>query len=405
MSALGSGAPLTGPRRGGASATGHVILVRTAATGGATRADVASDLAPLFTHKLSPADWRRLAEKEIGHLIGHGLVAETKGRLALTETGAAAAARFLGQKTLNPAPWPELRDIALIAKGLGLEKETAARLKPLARIEGLRTLIVQKAFGLSVKKNPPPTKLRAQLAVVALERAFGNRIKAGFGKGSALSAKAGRLLAGQLSQNPRAFATDAKLISELAVEHVGARESTLEGLRLGVLRGLGAHALEQGATEIPTLDAERPGSERPGSERSGSERQAMPTRVAALAPALSTAANDIAPAALKAPTQPASRPDLQEFARAVKKAAAARAEGWSGSRKAFISHVWDAIRANQPSWQVSEIEFKCMLAEAHRLGALVLANADLKDKKSIKEFESSAVPYKNTVWHFVRVEE
>ena len=33
------------------------------------------------------------------------------------------------------------------------------------------------------------------------------------------------------------------------------------------------------------------------------------------------------------------------------------------------------------------------------------ANADLKDKKSIKELESSAVPYKNTVWHFVRVEE
>ena len=37
--------------------------------------------------------------------------------------------------------------------------------------------------------------------------------------------------------------------------------------------------------------------------------------------------------------------------------------------------------------------------------AVVLANADLKDKKSMKDLESSAVPYKNTVWHFVRVEE
>jgi hypothetical protein len=388
MSALGSGAPLTGPRRGGASATGHLILVRTAASGGATRTEVASDLAPFFTHKLSPADWRRLAEKEIGLLIANGLVAETRSRLALTETGALAAARFLGQKTLTPGSWPELRDIALVAKGLGLEKETAARLKPLARVEGLRTLIVQKAFGLSVKKNPPPTKLRAQLAVVALERAFGNRIKAGFGKGSALSAKAGRLLAGQLSQNPRAFATDAKLIAELAAEHAGARESTLDGLRLGILRGLGAHALEQGSAEIATPEA---------------ERSVMPTRVTEPASALAPAANDTVPATPKA--VPSPRPDLSEFARAVKKAAASRAEGWSGSRKAFISHVWDAIRINQPSWQVSEIEFKCMLAEAHRLGALVLANADLKDKKSIKEFESSAVPYKNTVWHFVRVEE
>lgn len=388
MSALGSGAPLAGPRRGGASATGHLILVRLAATGGASRAEVAADLAPLFTHKLSPADWRRLAEKETGLLVAGALAVETKGRLSLTEAGNLAVARYLGQKSYEPRPWPELRDIALVAKGLGIEKETPARLKPLARVEGLRTLIVQKAFGLSVKKNAPPTKLRAQLAVVALERAFGNRIKAGFGKGSALSAKAGRLLAGQLSQSPRAFQTDAKLIAELAAERAGATEATLEALRAGILRGLGARALEASATESAACEAERPA--------------AMPVRVTAPA-ALRPAANDPTPVA-ESPPRPL-RPDLSEFARAVKKAAAARAEGWAGSRKAFISHVWDAIRAGQPTWQVSEIEFKCMLAEAHRAGALVLANADLKDKRSIKDLESSAVPYKNTVWHFVRVDE
>ncbi|WP_295555718.1 hypothetical protein [uncultured Hyphomicrobium sp.] len=386
MSALGSGAPLAGPRRKGASATGHLILVRVAAAGGATRAEVATDLAPLFTHKLSPADWRRLAEKEIGLLIAGGLAVETKSRLAPTDTGASATARYLGLKSWEPRPWPELRDVALIAKGLGLEKETAARLKPLARVEGLRTLIVQKAFGLSVKKNAPPTKLRAQLAVVALERAFGNRIKAGFGKGSALSAKAGRLLAGQLSQNPRAFATDAKLVSELASECAGAADSTLEALRTGILRGLGARALE--ASEGTPAETEAPA--------------VMPVRVATPVQ-LQPAANDQAPTAASPPKS--LRPDLAEFARAVKSAAATRAEGWAGSRKAFISHVWEAIRAGQPSWQVSEIEFKCMLAEAHRLGALVLANADLKDKKSMADIESSAVPYKNTVWHFVRVDE
>lgn len=386
MSALGSGAPLAGPRRGTASAIGHLVLVRLAASGGATRAEVGADLAPLFTHKLSPADWRRLAEKEIGQLIASGLAVETKTRLAPTEAGATAVARYLGQKSYEPKPWQELRDMALVAKGLGLEKETAARLKPLARVEGLRTLIVQKAFGLSVKKNPPPTKLRAQLAVIALERAFGNRIKAGFGKGSALSAKAGRLLAGQLSQNPRAFPTDAKLIAELAVECAGGKDTTLEGLRIGVLRGLGARALEAAnAAEAAPPPA------------------VMPVRVTAPTAAMRPAANDLKPAAEAPPKS--SRPDLPEFARAVKQAAAARAEGWSGSRKAFISHVWDSIRASQPSWQVSEIEFKCMLAEAHRLGALVLANADLKDKKSMKDLENSAVPYKNTVWHFVRVDE
>lgn len=384
MSARGSGAPVAGPRRTGASATGCLILVRVAASSGATRADVAADLAPCFTHKLSPADWRRLAERETGQLVASGLVAESKSRLSVTEAGADVAARYLGQKALEPKSWAELRDVALIAKGLGLERETAARLKPLARVEGLRALIVQTAFGLSIKKNVPPTKLRAQLAVVALERAFGNRVKAGFGKGSALSASAGRMLAGQLSQSPRAFATDAKLIAELAAENAGAADTSLEGLRIGVLRGLGARALEVGATET---DAPR-----------GVSR---PVRVAPEAP-LAPAANDTAPV-----TEPArgGRLDLAGFASAVQKAAASRAEGWPGNRKAFISHVWQAIRDREASWQLSEIEFKCMLAEAHRAGALVLANADLKDKKNMAELESSAVPYKNTVWHFVRVEE
>jgi len=115
------------------------------------------------------------------------------------------------------------------------------------------------------------------------------------------------------------------------------------------------------------------------------------------------AANDRAPPARASPAP--LRPDLAEFARTVKTAAAGRAEGWPGSRKAFISHVWETLRTTKPSWGLSEIEFKCMLAEAHRAGALVLANADLKDKTRIREIELSAVPYKNIVWHFVRVEE
>lgn len=386
MSALGNGAPLAGSRRGGATAIGHLILARLATPNGASRAQVTSDLAPLFTHKLSSADWRRLAEKEIGRLIATGLVLEGKSRLVPSEEGHAVVARYLGRKTCEPQPWPELRDIALVAKALGVEKETAERLRMLARLEGLRTVIVQKAFGLPLRRNVPPTKLRAQLAVVALEQAFGNRIKAGFGKGSALSAKAGRLLAGQLSKNPRAFATDAKLIAELAAEHAGARDATLEGLRTGILRGLGARALEAAAAEAETA-----------------ERTAMPVLVAA-APALKPAANDPEPAA-KAPPPGPARPNLAEFARAVKQAAAERAEGWAGSRKAYISHVWETIRQSRPNWEVSEIEFKCMLAEAHRAGALILANADLKDKRSREALESSAIPYKNTVWHFVRVEE
>ena len=53
----------------------------------------------------------------------------------------------------------------------------------------------------------------------------------------------------------------------------------------------------------------------------------------------------------------------------------------------------------------TEIEFKCMLAEEHRLGRLVLATADLKDKRNLLALEASVIAYKNTVWHFLRVED
>ena len=45
-----------------------------------------------------------------------------------------------------------------------------------------------------------------------------------------------------------------------------------------------------------------------------------------------------------------------------------------------------------------------MLAEAHRLGQLALANADLKDASNIKDVQDSALVYKNAVFHFIRVD-
>jgi predicted nucleotidyltransferase len=63
------------------------------------------------------------------------------------------------------------------------------------------------------------------------------------------------------------------------------------------------------------------------------------------------------------------------------------------------------VRDRHASWALSEIEFKCMLAEAHRMGLIALSTADLKDRNRLADVEASAVTYKNTVWHYVRVEE
>ena len=151
---------------------GQLLLARIVAEGGATRAELAKDLAPLFAHKLSPADWKRTCEAQTGQLIASGLVSETRARLTATGEGAALTSSYLGQS--GPArPWTELRDLWITAKALGLEGEPQAKLKALLRQDSLRGLIVQKAYGLPLKKNQPAAKLRAQLAMIALERAFG----------------------------------------------------------------------------------------------------------------------------------------------------------------------------------------------------------------------------------------
>jgi hypothetical protein len=46
-----------------------------------------------------------------------------------------------------------------------------------------------------------------------------------------------------------------------------------------------------------------------------------------------------------------------------------------------------------------------MLLEAHHSGHVLLSYADLKDKNNIEDVKNSAIAYKSTVWHFIRVEE
>ena len=218
-------------------------------------------------------------------------------------------------------------------------------------------------------------KLRAALALVALERAFGDNVKtSGLKKGSAISAQAGRALAGQLLKPPRELNTDARLIAALGAEQVGAARPEIEVLRGALLRRLAEPAKNAPAT--------------------ASAPKAQPAAPLPAAEAVRTAVQ-------KTP----QRPGLAQFSAGVLGAARDHAEGWPGARKAFISQVWNAIRTSHPEWGLSEIEFKDMLAGAHRAGQLVLASADLKNKDKIKDFEASAILYKNTVWHFVRVED
>lgn len=373
MSALSKEVP-SHPAEGTKPETlGDLLLVRLACAGGATRAQLVRDLGPFVSHKLSPAEWRSAADAGLAHLGSARLVRDTLGRFRATEAGAAAAARFLGEKQSHARAWNEQRDIWLIAKALGVDAVKPAIRKALLRPEGLSALIVQKAYGLALRQALSPSKLRAALSLVALGRAFGENVKSGLGGGSHLTAKAARVLAGQLLHNPREFNTDGRLIAALSAEQAGATRADIEMLRLALVRSLACGTSLQ------------PPSAKPMPERTPH-----------------TAANDTGPPASQKTEQ---RPGLAQFSAGVLIAARTHAQGWPGSRKAFISQVWEAICASHPEWGLSEIEFKDMLAGAHRAGQVVLTSADLKSKQDLKEFEGSAIFYKNTVWHFVRVED
>jgi len=354
-----------------------LILSRISCSGGATRAQLVRDLGPLVSNRLSPAEWRSAVDDAVVRLDRCKLVREHRGRLRASEAGAEAVARFLREKEAHARAWSEQRDVWLVAKALGLDAGRPTIRKALGRPEGLSALIVQNAFGLAMRQALSPSKLRSALALIALERAFGDNVKSGLKtqKGSALSAKAGRVLAGQLLQSPREFSTDGRLVAALSAELTGAARPEIEVMRQALLRRLAA----SGAAAAG-----------PAAKANGA---AAPRQAARASPAQPVSA------------QTPQRPGLTQFSAGVLNAARDHAEGWPGNRKAFISQVWKAIRTSHPEWGLSEIEFKDMLAGAHRAGQLVLTGADLKNKQNIKDLEDSAILYKNTVWHFVRVED
>jgi hypothetical protein len=355
----------------------NLVLTRIACSGGASRAQIVRDLGTLMGGKLSSAQWKTAADTALARLMMNRQVRDARGRLRLTEQGEAAVAGYFGEKEAHARTWNDQRDIWLVAKALGVDASKPALRSALSRPDGLSALVVQQAFGLAVRQALSPSKLRAALALVALERAFGDNVKEGLGKGSALSAKAGRVLAGQLLQKPRELPTDTRLIAALCADQAGVQRFDADALRLAVLCRLASAdaPLGQQPAAKPALRAIR-------------ESAAPPPKI-------------LTPQAEETP----QHPGLALFSAGVLSAARTRAEGWPGARKAFISRVWDAIRTSHPEWGLSEIDFKDMLTGAHRAGQLVLAGADLKNKQNIKELEDSAILYKNTVWHYVRVED
>jgi hypothetical protein len=401
------------------------------------RGEIAADLSFLAGAQMPAWRWREAVEAAIQALSRAGQVAPKPGGYRASAAGAAVAARFLGVGSNVSMTWERACSMWLIAKALGERRPTPKRLATLAAVEGLRAAILTHFYGLHIKGAVTPARLRQALATVALKRAFGGETAAAVAGKSGLPARASRLLAAQLLHKPRDPGTDRRLVSALAQQACGARDADLAALRAGVLRRFCATPSQSMETAIAgglkrragrggpspaTPEARREDVEKgqAGGASRASEVGVSPTSglvqrgkgeshrfCGELGRTVSSGA--LAEARLPAPVSPAPPAvaralDLPSFATEVRRLAAGEAQGWSGDRKAYISRVWRTVREKRPEWGLSEIEFKCMLAEAHRSGQLNLANADLKDESNIKDVQDSAVIYRNAVFHFIRVD-
>lgn len=355
-----------------------LIMLRIAAAA-ATRTELQRDLTPILSPTLTYSDAKRAIDTILVELRQGQLISETRSRFSVQAKGQTRAERLLRGAGTNG--WAATR--AVIAAQITATTSTfIPPPKALERADGLAAFILQNHFNIKSQRLLSPTSLRGELAVIALERAFGNRIKTGLGKSGGLPGKAGRVLAGELFATPRDFASDSALIIALAADITDADDATHDAITVALLRrALGTPTKQSHRLHVD--NAPRPVEPAPRAD------------------------NDVQPLASPlayAPPTP-EPPDMREFTGAVVAVARPVSNGWPGNRKAFISLVWQAIRKTRPDWGLTEIAFKSMLVEAHRSGHLLLATADLKDRVDRITLEASKVLYKNTVWHFVRVED
>ena len=82
-----------------------LVLLRIAA-GGATRADLQRDVAPILAPQMSGTEFRRAAELAISTLCNTQLVSEAKGRLTASAKGLQVAEASLGPADLSTPAGP-----------------------------------------------------------------------------------------------------------------------------------------------------------------------------------------------------------------------------------------------------------------------------------------------------------
>ncbi|MEO0617887.1 MAG: hypothetical protein AAFZ01_01255 [Pseudomonadota bacterium] len=338
--------------------------------------------------RTSIADWQ-LSAVERGFLYVSGSkasVIHADPALAITPQGRAALVDAFGAgflSVIEGAKSSATLERLLVARALGLPASAGAtRLKRLDTAGGLRAAVVRRGWALRIPESATSSQIRNALAARALGSAFGKALERQIGTSNRLSAKAGRAIAAQLLETRRHVSGDARLMTALAAQHLEIANADLKGMRQALIRrhfSGGKGPLSRIATQA--VDAP-----------TACHKVQSTDDQATLDPAANTTASPAATA-----------PSRSALLRAVRRAAKKNATGWSGNRKAYISHVWRAVCDSHPEWGLDAATFKDWLTNAHRDGALALVNADLRDKNNMRDVQASAISHRNTQWHCIQV--
>lgn len=73
-----------------------------------------------------------------------------------------------------------------------------------------------------------------------------------------------------------------------------------------------------------------------------------------------------------------------------------------GTDKVFIGSVWQALATDPDVVALGQARFKALLAEAHRLGLLVLCRADLVAAMDPEDVSASETQHQNATYHFIQ---
>ncbi len=348
-----------------------IIRLLYGAEEGETEVALRKDLHPLVMQQMSAGEWRNCLGQIIVSLVNEGFMRPVRANAYMvTEHSQPRALKFLKLSNLPKTPWHEIRDGYLIAISLGLQpaRPLVARL---TSAEGLRSILLTLHYNLPYDiASVTVDQIRLGLAKIAEGRGLTSGIRTTPVREN-ITQKEAVMMGSKLLKSGHVVESDGELLACLAQEVVGAVNESAAELRQMLFRQL-------------------------ISSRESSEVQKLVKAPGQI--------QDLSPTGAAECPEREPPPPLPEFTDGVMDIAKSIAVGWPGNKRAFISHIWQELRQRYPEWQFTEDEYKEMIVSAQRAGLLRLAIADLRDKTNVDDVAKSRVSYKNSEWHFIRVD-